>query len=190
MTTFILRDALPGDEPHVRHVVFSVLREYGLEPDPGGTDTDLDDLASSYAARGGVFRVVLDGAGSIVGCGGLYPLNAEEAEVRKMYLLPTTRGHGLGRTLLEQLIGVARERGFSRVVLETASVLKEAIALYRRFGFVETCRPHLAGRCDQAFALELRGGAAQDGPPPPCGGPRAAQDVPSSRQDDPDQTSR
>ena len=155
MSSFTFREALPGDGAQVRELVFSVLREYGLEPDPGGTDTDLEDIPANYAGRGGVFRIVLDGEGAIVGCGGLYPLNNAEAEVRKMYLRPAARGHGLGRKMLEELLEAARARGFSRVVLETASVLKEAIALYQRFGFVKTCRSHMAGRCDQAYALEL-----------------------------------
>jgi hypothetical protein len=39
--------------------------------------------------------------------------------------------------------------------LETASVLTEAIALYRRFGFSPAPRKHLASRCDQAWVLDL-----------------------------------
>ncbi|MCR4296573.1 MAG: GNAT family N-acetyltransferase, partial [Elusimicrobia bacterium] len=79
----------------------------------------------------------------------------EEAEVRKMYLLPETRGHGYGRELLRSLIDFARQAGFKRVVLETASVLKEAISLYRSFGFTPVQREHLASRCDQAYVLDL-----------------------------------
>ena len=39
--------------------------------------------------------------------------------------------------------------------LETASVLKEAIALYAGAGFRPIRRPLLASRCDQIFALDL-----------------------------------
>ncbi len=159
MTRFRQRDARRGDEPAVRRIVFAVLGEYGLSPDPAGTDADLVDLLASYADRGGAFRIVEDEQGEIVGCGGLYRLTEAEAEIRKMYLLPSVRGQGIGRALLEDLIAAARRRGYTRVLLETASVLKEAIALYRRFGFVETHRDRLARRCDKAFALDLRGPA-------------------------------
>jgi putative acetyltransferase len=152
------RDAVSGDELAVRELVWSVLAEYGLTPDPGSTDSDLEDIRASYFERGGVFRVLEREPGEVVGCGGLYPLDAEEAEVRKMYFRPAVRGCGKGRELLGDLVEHARRGGFRRVVLETASVLEEAIALYESFGFVPIRRDHLARRCDQAFALVLRDG--------------------------------
>lgn len=82
----------------------------------------------------------------------------EEAEIRKMYFRPQVRGQGLGRALLSELITTAKERGFQRVVLETASVLTDAIALYVKFGFRPVDRCHQASRCDQAYALELGDG--------------------------------
>ena len=119
------------------------------------TDADLQDIASSYLKRGGVFRVLVDDSGAVVGCGGLYPLTNGEAEIRKMYFLPSARGKGYGRRLLDELLAEARKRGYRRVVLETASQLREAIALYRSAGFKPYQREHLACRCDQAFALDL-----------------------------------
>ena len=100
-------------------------------------------------------------AGHVVGCGGLYPLSDHEAAIRKMYLLPMARGHGLGGALLQSLIEAARAKGVHRLSLETKSVLHEAIALYRRFGFTETplVSPHTdlpaTPRADRAFALDL-----------------------------------
>jgi len=49
----------------------------------------------------------------------------------------------------------AKEIGFRRIVLETASVLKEATALYRRYGFQPYQAPHLSQRCDGAYVLDL-----------------------------------
>jgi putative acetyltransferase len=141
---FTFREATPADRAAIEHVVFTVLAEYGLQGDPGATDADLADIAAHYQARGGVFRVVEGTGAAVLGCGGLYPLGGDEAELRKMYLLPEARGHGLGRRLLDDLLGEARARGFRRVVLETASVLREAIALYTKVGFVPTTRGHLA----------------------------------------------
>jgi putative acetyltransferase len=156
-----LRDATKQDEIAIRAIVESVLREYGLQADPNQADADLADLRASYIERGGVFRVLLDERGTIVGCGGLYPLEGGEAEIRKMYFLPNARGRGYGRRLLAELIEAARARGCRRVVLETASVLKEAIALYHSFGFAPYQREHLACRCDQAMVLDIDPGATQ-----------------------------
>lgn len=161
MVEYSIRDAAAGDEPAVQSVVFAVLGEYGLTPDPDATDADLTDLQSHYSARGGLFLVVTDAAGRIVGCGGLLPEDAQTAEIRKMYLLPAARGHGLGGALLRRLIARARQMGCQRVHLETAAPLKQAIALYKRFGFERQPVPaHLAARCDQSYALDLEAAGA------------------------------
>jgi len=41
------------------------------------------------------------------------------------------------------------------MILETASPLKEAVSLYKKYDFVSYYPEHLADRCDQAFKLEL-----------------------------------
>lgn len=150
-----IRDVATADESAVRAIVAQVLDEYRLRADPPAADADLQDIEASYARRGGVFRVLTDDQGRIVGCGGLYRLGNGAAEIRKMYFLPAARGKGYGRRMLTELLQEARARGYRRVVLETASVLKEAIALYRSAGFKPYAREHLACRCDQAMALEL-----------------------------------
>ena len=72
-----------------------------------------------------------------------------------MYLHRAYRGKGLGRRLLEDALARARQAGFRRITLETASVLKEAIRLYERYGFKPFRPDHLSCRCDQAYVLEL-----------------------------------
>ena len=162
---FRLREAEAGDGAAVRAVVAAVMNEYGLLSDLEVNDADLRDFVASYRDRGGSFRVVTTSEGVIVGCGGLYPIDDREAEIRRMYLLPEARGAGIGRKLLEELISVATERRFERVSLETASVLKEAISLYRKRGFEPAARRSTALRqCDQAYVLQLGNGA-----PPPSG---------------------
>ena len=151
----LIRGAQPGDEAAVQELVFSVLGEYGLKPDPGGTDADLKDLQAFYINRGGVFCVITDADGCIVGCGGLLPVGNGDVELRKMYVLPQARGKGIGRRLLEDLINTARKQGHARMLLDTASVLKEAIALYRNRGFEPYENEHRARRCDQSLVLAL-----------------------------------
>jgi len=150
-----LRPATNADCESVRTLVFAILGEYGLRPDPGCTDADLDDIEQSYLARGGVFHVLEEQDGSIIGSYGLHPLEAGVCELRKMYLRRDHRGKGLGRRLLEDALARARQLGFRRMMLETASVLKEAVRLYESYGFKPYKAEHLSSRCDQAYALEL-----------------------------------
>lgn len=155
MQTPTLRDATTADGPAVRELVDRVLAEFGLPPDPLGTDADLADIDRHYTVRGGRFWALTDPDGTVVGCCGLYPLDADRVELRKMYLRPDRRGCGLGRRLLEHAVAEARAAGFRRIELETASVLTDAIRLYRRYGFLRLPGDPAVPRCDQHWALEL-----------------------------------
>ena len=150
-----LRPANNKDCEKVTELVYSVLKEYNLKPDPAGTDADIKDIEHCYLERGGTFYVLEEKDGSIIGAYGLYPLDRQTCELRKMYLHSSYRGKGLGKLLLEDALSKARQMGFKKMTLETASVLKEAISLYKSYGFVEYEPEHLSSRCDQAFVLEL-----------------------------------
>lgn len=150
-----LRRALPADLAAIRTIVQDVLAEYGLSADPQGTDSDLADLEKSYFSPGGTFEVAVAPDGSIAGCCGVMSLGSRTCELRKMYLVKGSRRLGLGGRLLQRALAFAKGRGFQRMELETASVLKDAIALYSGAGFKPMARAHMARRCDQAFGLEL-----------------------------------
>ncbi len=138
----------------MRKLVFGVLREYGLEPAPDGIDKDLDDIEANYIECGGVFELIKDFDGNLLGTVGLFPLDQKRIELRKMYFAKEIRGKGLGKLMLKRMIKTAREKGFEQIVLETSSVLREAVGLYKKFGFVEAKEKH-APRCDQSFYLDL-----------------------------------
>ncbi|MEY2402479.1 MAG: putative acetyltransferase [Acidimicrobiaceae bacterium] len=73
-----------------------------------------------------------------VGCGAVRFLDADTAEVKRMYVAPAARGDGVGRQLLDELEQFARGRGAQRLVLETGPLQVEALALYERAGFAPT----------------------------------------------------
>ena len=152
---FKLRPASNDDRSAVENLVFAVLAEYDLTPDPDGTDSDLHDIERSYHAAGGAFDVLVTSSDEIIGTVALLRVSASVAELRKMYLAPSARGQGLGRRLLEHALGRATALGFSSIVLETASVLHEAVSLYERYGFRPYISEHLAARCDAAYSLAL-----------------------------------
>ena len=160
---YMLRESWPRVRPAdnkdcecIARLVYGVLREYGLEPDPACTDADIKDIESSYFNRGGTFLVLETEDGSIIGAYGLYPMDGQACELRKMYLDRAHRGKGLGKFLLEDALSKAKRLGFEKMILETASVLKEAIALYKSYGFKEYNPQHMSNRCDQAYILELK----------------------------------
>ena len=151
----IIRAANNNDAEEVMRLVFKVLRDCGLEPDPETTDADLKDIVNWYHNKGGCFDVMENLQGKVIGTVGLYPLSDKMFELRKMYLHPEERGKGLGKALLEHSLRQASKLGFSSVILETASVLKEAISLYKNYGFKPYKAEHLSERCDQAYIKKI-----------------------------------
>ena len=81
-------------------------------------------------------------AGELVGIGALREIDAIHGEFKSMHTAEAVRGQGVARAILEHLLGVARERGYRRVSLETGSgdLFFAAHALYERSGFVR-CEP-------------------------------------------------
>ena len=89
----------------------------------------LNEKLSYFSARQG---------GVLVGVGALYELDATHAEIKSMHTVARYRGRGVGRSLLEHLIEVARQRGYQRLSLETGPMeaFAPARAMYAAAGFV------------------------------------------------------
>jgi GNAT superfamily N-acetyltransferase len=103
-----------------------------LYPEPGANHFQLD--AEEVTEGRGTFVVVHRGAVP-VGCGALRLLDAETAELKRMYVSPLVRGKGIGRRLVAALEAEARALGVRRLVLETGVRQAAALALYRATGF-------------------------------------------------------
>lgn len=109
-----------------------------------------DDPERHILAPGGaIFLLDLDGAA--VGCCGLIKLDARAFEVAKMAVTEAHQGQGYSTLLLSACVDRARARGAKRLFIETSSKLPPAIALYRKFGFVEL-RPEAVPPSDYARA--------------------------------------
>lgn len=73
----------------------------------------------------------------LLGCGALKELTPELGEVKSMRTPAKLRRRGAGRLVLAHLIGVARQRGYLQLSLETGSnpAFLPAQHLYQSFGF-------------------------------------------------------
>ena len=100
-------------------------------------DQELAGLPGDYSPPDG--RLLLaEYAGQLAGCVALHKLDAEICEMKRLYLRPQFRGKSIGRILAEIVIAEARNIGYRRMRLDTVEpVMKDAVAMYRRFGFKE-----------------------------------------------------
>ena len=79
---------------------------------------------------------------ALLGCGALMQLSAIHGEVKSMRTPQAMRRKGAGRMVLAHIIGVARERGYRHLSLETGTgdAFVPAQKLYSSFGF-SVCGP-------------------------------------------------
>ncbi len=87
-----------------------------------------------------VFTARIDG--KLAACGALHRHDGGIAEVKRMYTRPAFQGRGLGSQILERIVALAGEEGFSELVLETGDKHPAAWRIYERAGF-SRCSPVL-----------------------------------------------
>lgn len=154
--SYELREVTAGDVPEVVELVRQTLAEFGIAFGLGSeTDAQVLGLPGSYTEGGGAFWVARGAGGELLGTCGVFPLDAERVELRKMYLLPAARGLGLGRALLARAVAFARARRARHLVLDTTAAMKRAIAFYQAHGFVRDDAQIRGARCNLGYRLDL-----------------------------------
>jgi len=123
--------------------------EEGFDPGRGNTTTEDDFIPP----RGSFVIARLDG--NPVGCGALRMIDAETAEVKRMWVAPSARGLGVARRMLRKLEAIAASFGAKTVCLDTNRSLKEAQSLYKREGYAEIARFNDNPYADHWFAKRL-----------------------------------
>ena len=105
------------------------------DPSMRGTwDHDLDTIEETYLNGSGTFLIVeLDG--KMVGMGAFRRFDADTAEVKRMRVDPEHQRKGIGTELLDRLLAKAKERGYTRAVLDVSTLQPAAIHLYESKGF-------------------------------------------------------
>jgi GNAT superfamily N-acetyltransferase len=90
--------------------------------------------AHMFEPPDGVFLVIRVDSRAVA-CGGVCRFDGTRAELKRMYVVPASRGSGLGRHLLEALEAEARRFGYTGIVLETGDRQPEALGLYASAGY-------------------------------------------------------
>jgi GNAT superfamily N-acetyltransferase len=137
-----IEPARPSDAPAVVALIGRVFAEYGFSWDPALEVPDLLDFDRRYAGSAGAFWVArLDGR--VVGSVGVERLPDGQAELHRLYLDATLRGRGVGRALVETVLGWCRHAGVHRLTLWSDTRFDRAHRLYERMGFRQTAEREL-----------------------------------------------
>ena len=101
---------------------------------PQGFQQEVAALPGPYAPPQGELLLAKRGD-HVLGCIALKPLAPGVAEIKRLYVREQARGLGVGKALIAAITGVARERGYREVKLDTLPQMANAIALYTAAGF-------------------------------------------------------
>ncbi len=113
---------------------------------------DLDDIQANYIDENGAFLVTVVN-GQVVGSGALKQLEEGICEIKRLWFLPEYQGKGLGYRLMQELLAIARQKGYRMARLETAPAYqKRAYEFYRHLGFYDIPR---YGDEDDDIGMEL-----------------------------------
>jgi len=152
-------DIRVAESPEEIALVRQLWREYwdsfSLPMDFQGFGDELEGLPGSYAADGGVLllaRYEGEPAGTIA----MRRLDRTSGELKRLYLRPGFRGHGLGRRLLEAVIERASTTvQYDCLYADTLPSMTEALALYQRVGF-QRVEPYSNTPTPDAIYLRLK----------------------------------
>jgi ribosomal protein S18 acetylase RimI-like enzyme len=101
-----------------------------------GFEEELAGLPGAYAPpRGGLWFAIVDGA--VAGTVGIRPLEGRRCEMKRLWVRPAYRGHGIGRRLAETAVQAGRAAGYRAMCLDTLGFMDTARTLYARLGFRE-----------------------------------------------------
>jgi putative acetyltransferase len=118
-------------------------------------EQELACLPGDYAPPDGRLLLAMQN-GEAAGCVALHKLDGYYCEMKRLYVRPQFRRHGLGLALAERVIAEARGIGYKYLRLDTVEpVMRAAVAMYRRLGFREIA-PYRPNPIEGALYMELQ----------------------------------
>ena len=99
-------------------------------------DFTMNNLDKFAEPDGRLLLVEVDG--EIAGTISLRKIREDAGEIKRMYVKPKFRGKKLGNLMVEKVISISEENGFSKLFLDTSLFMSSAVSLYKKFGFKET----------------------------------------------------
>ena len=151
-------DIVEVNSPEELLTVKILLEEYwnslGFNHQTFGFGDELDSLPGAFARPQGRLAMAIL-SGRAVACVAMRPLDANSYEMKRLFVRPSARGHGIAQTLLDWLVSEARSEGYSRMLADTLPRMEAALRLYKQFGFTRI-EPYSPTPTPGAIYLQLK----------------------------------
>ncbi|MBF0277630.1 MAG: GNAT family N-acetyltransferase [SAR324 cluster bacterium] len=150
----------PALGTHHVSLIRTLFSEYqktiGIDLEYQGFEEELAGLPEPYCPPDGGLFIGRIGR-HLAGCVAFKRLEAQNAEMKRLYVRPQHQSSGLGRRLVLTVIDQARKAKYTKLRLDTLPDMAAAQALYQKLGFEEIppySRRHLPGT--QFYELHLK----------------------------------
>lgn len=159
--SYEIQEIKPHHDAMICEIIKKVGKEYGAIGEGfGPSDPEVEAMSKHYNDASSSKYLVATAMGEIVGGSGVAPFNGsnEICELRKLFLLPESRGLGLGKKLTEDCLEYAKSKGYKKCYLDTLKSMTSAISLYEKLGFQHLHEPlegTIHNGCDVWMLKEL-----------------------------------
>ncbi|WP_455716237.1 GNAT family N-acetyltransferase [Anaerosporobacter sp.] len=115
-----LNDLVGGEKQRVQYVQYNTLQ-------------DIHDVV-----------LIMEGDRA-VGCGSFKQYDKEKAEIKRVFVNESYRGKRYGRVILKKLEELAKNKGYTKLILETGKPFVNAMHLYQGLGYhvIENYGPYV-----------------------------------------------
>jgi putative acetyltransferase len=109
-------------------------RLLGIDLSYQGFEAELAGLPGDYAPPQGALLLAI-AAEDAAGCVAMRRLAPDVCEMKRLYVRPRWRRHGIGRQLIDAILAEARRAGYREIRLDTLPNMTAARAIYESLGF-------------------------------------------------------
>ncbi|MCG7496425.1 GNAT family N-acetyltransferase [Vibrio sp. Of7-15] len=144
MSKYKIEDIASKYDGEICHIIKEVGKEYGAVGEGfGPSDPEVSCMSQHYSDKTRSLYLVATINGKIVGGSGIAAFNGSDkvCELRKLFLLPESRGLGIGKALTLQCLEYAKSKGYTQCYLDTLTSMTSAVSLYEKLGFTHLDKP-------------------------------------------------
>ena len=136
-TSYVIRPPQSSAEwTAVRQLLIDYENEFDDKTCFTSFEAELNNIEALYQEPGKYKLIAVEEpGGKVVGCVGLRTLSPGVAEMKRLYVVPSHRGLQLGKRLANEIMDIADQHGYQRMILDTMTEMKDAQRLYQRLGF-------------------------------------------------------
>ena len=125
----------------------------GFDLEFQGFSRELAELPGDYEPPAGCILLAAIAHG-YAGCVALRPLENKICEMKRLFVMPTYQGRGIGKALARAVIAEARTKGYQKMRLDTVESMHAAKGLYLSLGF-KTIEAYCYNPLDNPSYMEL-----------------------------------